>query len=356
MEFKDLQLSDRNIFEQFLSLREHYLSAYHFGNIYIWKELFRIFYAILDGHLYIFFKDKIGCFMYLPPLGSTPDTSLLNRCFAIMDEFNVNKDIPRIENVEEKDAVFYRVHGYIHSVKPGDYLCARDDIISLKGNSYKSKRASYNYFIKHYDFEFRPFLGKDTDACLALYRRWAEERKGKFADLVYRGMLEDCFSSHKLAMENFTQLGLLGYVVKIKDEIAGYTFGFPLNAETFCVLFEICNLSYRGISQFIFSQLCRQLSDYRYINIMDDSGLENLRRVKLSYRPVCLAPNYIIKRIKNRDVSCANRRTVPEPIEEVSPKGLNFFRIRNGDTSPNSRRNVPRTGGGHFSEQPKKRP
>jgi len=298
MEFRQLQLSDRDIFERFLSLREQHLSAYHFCNIYIWKELFRIFYTILDGHLCIFFKDKIGCFMYLPPLGNMPDTSLLKRCFAIMDEFNENKDVSRIENIEDKDIVFYRRMGYAHFTKPGDYLCAREDIASLKGNRYKSKRASYNYFIKHYDFKFQPFLGKDTDVCLALYRRWAKERKGKLADSVYRGMLEDCFFCHKLAMENFTQLGLVGYVVKIRGEIAGYTFGFPLNSETFCILFEICNLSYRGISQFIFSQFCRQMSDYQYINIMDDSGLENLSKVKLSYRPIRIVPNYVIKRYK----------------------------------------------------------
>jgi len=298
MEFKELRLSDRNMFERFLSLRERRLSAYHFANTYIWKELFRIFYTIIEGCLCVFFKDKSGCFMYLPPLGRKLDTPLLNRCFAIMDEFNGNKDISRIENIEEKDVTFYRERGYAHSVKPGDYLCAKGDIVSLKGNRYKSKRASRNYFVKHYDFEFRPFLGQDTDACLALYRRWAEERKDKFADPVYRGMLEDCFSCHKLAMENHARLGLLGYVMRIGVRICGYTFGFPLNSETFCILFEICDLSYRGISQFIFSQICRQLSDYQYINIMDDSGLENLNKVKLSYRPIRIVPNCIIKRYK----------------------------------------------------------
>jgi hypothetical protein len=311
MEFRQLQLSDRNIFERFLSLKEQHLSAYHFCNIYIWKELFRIFYAILDGHLCIFFKDKIGCFMYLPPLGSMPGTSLLNR-------FNENKEISRIENIEDKDIVFYRRMGYAHFTKPGDYLCAREDIASLKGNRYKSKRASYNYFLKHYDFEFRPFLKEDTDACLTLYRSWAKERKGKFTDAVYLGMLEDCFSSHKLAMENFTQLGLVGYVVKIRGEIAGYTFGFPLNSETFCILFEICNLSYRGISQFIFSQFSRQMSDYQYINIMDDSGLKNLSKVKLSYRPIRIVPNYIIKRSKL--TKKLKTGTFLAPIGELSPR------------------------------------
>lgn len=296
MEFKELQLSDWVLFKRFLSSGQHSLSVYHFANIYIWKELFRIFYAVIEERLCVFFEDKNGCFMYLPPLGRKPDTRLLDRCFAVMDEFNGNKDISRIENIEEGNVAFYREYGYAHSLKPGDYVCARGDIVSLKGNRFKSKRASRNYFVRHYDFEFRPFLAQDTGACLTLFRRWAEERKRKIVDPTYRGMLEDGFSCHKLAMENYGRLGLVGYVLRIKGEICGYTFGFPLNSGTFCILFEICDLGYPGISQFIFSRFCRQLSGYRYINIMDDSGLENLRRVKLSYRPVRIVPNYIIRR------------------------------------------------------------
>ena len=39
-----------------------------------------------------------------------------------------------------------------------------------------------------------------------------------------------------------------------------------------------------------------QLEDFKYINIMDDSGLEGLKKVKLSYRPAKLASAYIATR------------------------------------------------------------
>lgn len=234
--------------------------------------------------------------MYLPPLGREPDSSVIKRCFAIMDRFNTNKDISRIENVEEKNLPSYQRFGYTHYAKPGDYLCKREDITYLKGNKFKSKRAAYNYFIKHYDFEFRPYIVQDKPGCLALYQHWAKQRVDRFSDSLYQGLLEDSFICHKVTMENFLPLGLLGYVTKIKDKIAGYTFGFPINPRIFCILFEICDLLYGGISQFVFSQFCRQLSDYHYINIMDDSGLDNLRKVKLSYHPVRIVPNYVVRR------------------------------------------------------------
>ncbi|MFZ2357354.1 MAG: phosphatidylglycerol lysyltransferase domain-containing protein, partial [Candidatus Omnitrophota bacterium] len=78
--------------------------------------------------------------------------------------------------------------------------------------------------------------------------------------------------------------------------VKGFSFGFKLNEHSFCILYEITDLSAKGLAQFIFREFCRQLPDYKYINIMDDSGLENLKQVKLSYHPVKLEPAYIVKR------------------------------------------------------------
>jgi hypothetical protein len=296
MQLTELKLTDQALFEKYLKTNEYHLSAYHFCNIFIWRRIYRIVYTILDGCLCVFFRDRDGCFMYLPPLGRDLNLSVIDRCFAIMDDSNPNKEISRIENVDEKYLDVYKKHGYTYSIKPGDYLYKREDIVSLRGNRFKSKRASYNYFVKHNDFRSRPFHKRDMTGCLCLYRSWVRQRKNKFSDLVYQGMLEDNFLCQEVAMENFLKLGLTGYIIKIQDVIAGYTFGFPLNPTTFCILFEICDLDYKGISQFIFSEFCRQLADYQYINIMDDSGLLNLRKVKLSYRPIKIIENYIINR------------------------------------------------------------
>ena len=99
-------------------------------------------------------------------------------------------------------------------------------------------------------------------------------------------MLEDSRSAHRTAIAHAEALGLLGRVVRIDEEIRGYTFGYPLNADIFCVLFEITDLEIKGLAQFIYREFCKELmGTYRWINAMDDSGLENLKRVKRSYPP-----------------------------------------------------------------------
>lgn len=284
------------LFDKFLGREGCRLSTYAFANIYIWKGLFRIFWAIVENNLCILFQDKIGAFFYLPPLGKRQTADLIARCFAIMDGFNLNAEISRIENVQAEDLELYQSLGYECVSKGCDYVYRSDSLIGLKGNAFKSQRAGLNYFLKHYACDYQPFSLKDKKDCLALCRDWMDNRRRKSSDPVYRQMLQDSLTAQKQAMDNYRELRLIGRVVKINRQIKGYTFGFPLNKETFCVLFEITDLNCKGISQFIFHRLIQESRECRYVNVMDDSGLENLRRVKLSYRPVKLIPAYIVKR------------------------------------------------------------
>jgi len=296
MKLNTLKLRDKKIFLKFLSLRSHMLSAYAFENIYIWKKLFCIEWAIIEKSLCVFLRDKSGSFLYLPPLALESNPCVIQQAFKIMDRFNKNRQISRIENIESEDLGFFRERGYSCQEKPPDYLCLREELVSLKGVRFKSKRASLNYFSKHYQFKYLPFSKSESRGCLALYKSWMEERSQKSTDPVYKGMLRDGLNCLHLLLKDFRSLDIRGSIVKIGKEIKGFTFGFELNQETFCVLYEITDLSIKGLAQFIFRQFCLDLAGYKYINIMDDSGLANLKKVKLSYHPARLVAAYIATR------------------------------------------------------------
>lgn len=319
MKLNKLTLKDQKLFNQHLAESSRELAAFSFANIYIWRSLFDIQWALVSGSLCVFFRDKIGCFMYLPPLAKEREPQVIKQAFEIMDSINKNKDISRIENIPEQDCRYYRALGYLAQDKYPDYLCLRSDLALLKGNKFKSQRASCNYFIKHYDFDSRRLLAADKTACLSLFGLWVEERKGQSSDDIYCGMLEDSRKVIKEALANYKQLGLEGLAVRVNQQIkgftpleaghrrcptaaygslplTGFTFGYRLSNDTFCVLYEITDLTVKGLAQFISRKFCAELKSYKYINIMDDSGLENLRKVKLSYKPSRLIPAYIVTR------------------------------------------------------------
>lgn len=295
MRLNRLSAGDKNTFDGYLGKARHELSVYSFSNIYIWKKLFDIRWLIFKDSLCIFFRDSLGSFLYLPPLADRAKPQVIREVFEIMGDTNRNKDISRIENVEEEDLDFYRGTGYECVHKSYDYVCRRRDLANLAGNKFKSKRACFNYFIKRYKFKYLPFSLRHKGACLKLYELWMRQRKTKNGDPIYQGMLGDSLSSFKILLANYRDLGLLGRIVKVNEEIKAFSFGFRLNCDTFCILYEITDLSIKGLAQFIFRSFCSELKSYRYINIMDDSGLQNLKEVKLSYHPVKLIPAYIVK-------------------------------------------------------------
>ena len=296
MELKKLTPKDKELFDRYLRLTKHELSVYAFENIYIWKGLFDIFWKIIEDSLCVFFKDKIGCFLYIPPQGKHIRPAAVKGVFRIMDRYNSNKDISRIENVEAKELSFYKGLGYDYRYKFSDYICDRQELVDLAGNRFKSKRACLNYFLKHYKFRYLPFSLKFKNGCLKLYSLWMKERKDKFKDPIYQAMLQDSQTCLKIVLNHYRKLDFKGRIVKVDNRIKAFSFGFELNKDIFCILYEITDLSIKGLSQFIFHSFCSELKDYRYINVMDDSGLENLKKVKLSYHPVKLVPSYIIKR------------------------------------------------------------
>lgn len=296
MKLKEVSLKDKGVFDGFLAKDRRELSVYAFENIYIWRRLFDIRWAVIKGSLCVFFKDKIGCFLYLEPLSENKDPQVVEEIFGIMDKFNKNKEVSRIENIPESSVSFYQGLGYSCQEKFCEYLCKRSDLAGLTGDRFKHKRSSFNYFIKHYESQYLPFALEDKEECLKLYDFWAKERKSLNDDHIYQYMLEDSRVSLGNALKDYPGLDFIARVVRVDRQIKAFTFGFELNQDTFCILYEVADLSVKGISQFIFRSFCSELGEYKYINIMDDSGLDNLKRVKLSYKPVKLLSSYIIKR------------------------------------------------------------
>ncbi len=285
----------KRLVEKFLKRERGSLSSHSFINLFIWQDFFKFYYEIIDNQLCIFAKDEVGTFLYLPPLGSGVSKDAIISSFQIMNSFNKNTEVSRIENIEEADLINYKGLGYKTYLKSKDYLHSTKDLINLTGNRFKSKRSSYNYFIRNYSYEFFDYENKYRDECLRLFKLWQGLRLNKHEDQIYNAMLKQSQVSFKRMLLNADFLSVIGCVVKVDGKIKASSFGYKLDKETFCINFEISDLKIKGISQFIFREFCKRMKKFKYVNVMDDSGLSNLERVKLSYSPLRLIPSYCAK-------------------------------------------------------------
>lgn len=305
MQLQPLTLNDKPIFDAHAHRTWTRLSHYAFAPLYVWREHFQFYWTLLTDYLCIFAKQGDDYFMPILPMPyETNNRAYLNvicQAYQFMLASNRNRHIARIENVPQEMISLFEKNGFRATLKETEYLYEAEALAGLRGDRYKQQRHAYNAFVAKYpSVKLRPYTSADQDACLALYNKWRERRSEKSDNPIYTAMLDDSESAHRIGISHAEALGLSGRVVRIDREIRGYTFGYLLNADTFCVLFEITDLGIKGLAQFIYREFCKELmGTYRQINAMDDSGLENLKRVKRAYQPIELIPSYNISMMED---------------------------------------------------------
>lgn len=80
----------------------------------------------------------------------------------------------------------------------------------------------------------------------------------------------------------------------IDGSIEAVAVGGQLGKNTVTEHVEKANTDFRGLYQAINNEFCKHVaSKAEYINREEDMGIENLRKSKLSYKPVELLAKYI---------------------------------------------------------------
>lgn len=309
MRLNPLTLDHKSFFDRFISDSALSLSSYAFVALFIWKDFFDLYYCVSRSTeqrnhsdrrdcLCIFAKQGNDYYMPILPIpcriNSHDYQQVTYNAYQHIVKANKNPEIARIENVPEDYLSVFREAGFDFIPKETEYVYRTHDLCELKGNNYKQQRNTYNRFLaENNTIEYIPYQSRYQEECFALYKQWKKSRIEKYDDPIFQGMLEDSESAHQIGITHHKELGLIGRVVKIDEKLCAYTFGYELNSETFCILFEIADLNVKGLSQYINREFSKELSSsYEWVNAMSDSGLENLKRVKLSYHPKQIIPSY----------------------------------------------------------------
>lgn len=270
-----------------------YFPAYH----YIWTNLLAYWWMELHGAFCLFAQSVDGWFMPLPPLGATAMEPVLADAFALMQRWNGDALVTRVENVSPDSADGFRRAGYQLTHKESDYLYRVEEIAALAGDRYKSHRALCNRVEREQAIVLAPFQPSDRRSCRDLLRTWIAQKQAVSLDPFGSLLLADAESAHEIIWEQASALQLVGRVARIDGVIRAYTFGYWLTPATFCVLVEAADRTIPGLAQYLFRDTCRQALAHgaEYINTMDDAGLAGLRASKEAYHPVMLVPNFIAR-------------------------------------------------------------
>ena len=289
--------AEKPLVESFLNRGPRPLSSYSFVSIFAWCDFFDFEFKMINDCLCIFAHGQSGSFLYLPPLGKSFDSSTIELAFKHMAQGGKVKAVNRIENIPGNLLSAFTEGSYNQYLKPAEYVYRKEDLIALKGNAYKSQRHDCNCFLaRHGGHSFGPYTDADFDGCMGLFERWADHRSKTNSDDIYRSMLQENRLVHARLLKWWKPLGLVVKVLKVEGKIIGYTFGFPLDENTFCVYAEITDLKVSGAAAYMFKSFCadKQLTDFNRINTMDDFAMPNVARAKQAYHPSELVSSYAI--------------------------------------------------------------
>jgi hypothetical protein len=290
-------------FERYVRQVPAPLSDYTFANNIIWLSQKSGFYQIIEDCFCLFSLNGHSLTMLLPPLGQ-PDNQrrALAACFEIMDRYNPTPYLGEIGFVYASFAQLLEPdapHWLIERSLP-DYIYRTADLIELRGNAYKTKRGEINQFRReHPDHRIEPLGPRHWDGIRALTNTWLHNRlrylAGEaIADFFYT--VEQERQAIERALAHYDTLGLTGLALIIDGRLEGFTFGERITPDVGNVLVEKTNFAIAGSAQYLFREFAKTFADCTYINVGDDLGLENLRRVKMSYRPALFGDKITLRR------------------------------------------------------------
>lgn len=312
---KRFSIATKPIMEKYLAKIDVELSDYTFAANYIWLANSSGFYAVINKCFCLFIMTGGELTMLLPPLGKKKNiTDAIIKCFEIMNANNSSPYYARIDYVQgfmieefvqssdEAESMFEMLEYYIIEKKLVDYVYEVNALIELRGNSYHTKRTEINKFIKSYpDYVVEELDSvRHKDEIMHLFDKWVSDRvkyMPKEESEVFLEGIHQERSAIKQMIKHYEALSLIGLVIYINGELKGFTVGERINPDTATVIIEKTDFEILGCAQFIFREFSKMLKeryDVEYINVGDDMGFENLRKVKMSYRPFKLVPKYTI--------------------------------------------------------------
>jgi hypothetical protein len=289
------------------------LSDYSFANNVIWLAQASGFYQIIEGCYCLFALNGNGLTMLLPPLGEpSRQERALRICLKIMDLYNPSPAQARLDFVYQdflkvvdtdllSGAPLINGELWHAEVTNPDYIYRTQDLIELKGNSYKTKRNEINQFRRaHPNHSLVPFSRTHEAEARALVNTWMQNRLRTIPDGPVEEFLYNLEMERKAiqrAITLYDELKLEGLSLFIDGKLEGFTFGERLNRDVANVLIEKTNFNIQGAAQYLFREFSKVFADCTYINVGDDLGFENLRRVKMSYRPAMFGEKIILRRL-----------------------------------------------------------
>jgi uncharacterized protein len=250
----------------------------------MWQDAFT--YALARKDNCSFIIALYGPYVYLPVPPRPFTVESLQTSFDYMKKVNGSgPGISRVEGLIETQKEQAQTWKFSPRLTLSEYVYDRKYLADLHGDPYRAKRAEINHFLKKNAVILRPYRVKDLKTCGDLYELWKSQRLPFLHGEMGEKMIQASQKAHFRALCHGEDWGMDAWVVLVDQRIAAYTVGSALNPTTYGIYVEVTDLTIKGLSAYIFANVCRQLEAYPFINTGDAEGLPLLAESKEHWHP-----------------------------------------------------------------------
>lgn len=282
-QFASIHPSEFDRYTSYWEHTPHHSSDYTLTNQWFWREFYGLQWNFNGGLCWIRQTRQIDgsdYYMYWAPIGDWYAVD-----WYIIPEFDsglVMSRVPEELCILLQDIFPDRIH---IEETPGqwEYIYATEELSSLSGRRFDSKRNHLKKFFKLYGEDYRAIGDENIQALIELQIDWCKWREcDKSPSLKAEGnIICDVLMSWGMFPS------LLGGTLYNNNELLAFSLGEVLDDQTIVVHFEKGRPGIRGVYQAINNCFVRyECKNYEFVNREQDLGEEGLRKAKQSYHPI----------------------------------------------------------------------
>lgn len=299
LEFKRIELSDKERVNNFLNKTNSNSCQMTFANLFCLREKYNTEICVKDNVLFIRQKNRNfdgenNQIAYFVPIGTGNLESAINLIietsrkeghrpyfFAVTDD---TKD--ELEKLDKFEFCIEEQEDW------AEYIYKSEKLVDFSSSDLSKQRRAVNRFWNLYGEETRieRISESNIKQLLKYQSKWLKEN-------IERNMDSDSLIKENIsicnALENFNELDLEGIIIFVGKSIRGYGYGTILPGGAFDIIAQKGDISYQQIYKVVLQEHVKTYYERAELtNMEEDIGLIGLRRSKTRYRPEYMLKKY----------------------------------------------------------------
>lgn len=288
IEFRPIELSDREWIEPIFHKAGLMGCEYTFCNNFIWSGQFKLEIAYVDG----FYCTRSGqeAMEYGFPIGEGDLKAMIELLIEDAKERNEDFIMHGLlkQHVTMLESIMPGKFEYSTTQDDSDYIYTVDKLSKLSGKKLHGKRNHIARFMDNEDWSYEKINEGNMEECMEMNKKWCEMNHCHDNTTLKQ---ESC--AVKRSFRYYKEFNLVGGLLRLHGEVVAFTLGEPLNESTFVVHVEKAYSNVQGAYPMMNQQfVLHECQNYEYVNREEDMGEEGLRKAKMSYYPDILLEKF----------------------------------------------------------------